>query len=332
MIELIGLSLKTNNPLIYSKIIESDLIEIFLGLFVKYEWNNLLHNQVEKIINQILEGNSDEMKEYLLNKVKLVDFIVENTKDLMFNTARGTMRKGYLGQLFRIANKLLDSKDPIITNYLKDSSNWTEFTETTLKTTNELYRTHLGGRDPRAKHEEEDDSRDIQLDIPKIIFQKFSKFFQNPDRGVKDQPTEKEGDDEAEIEEDEDDEDDDRRDEEKKHESDLLKDLESDDNNKHTLRFGNRENQEENKDEHGDNMEEFDNPAPRGRISFGRKMKHEVEPEEREEPEEPEETNKEEIQWFSEPDPDADERKFLDSNFWKADTWHNVDDILKEMN
>ena len=31
-------------------------------MFEKYEWNNMLHNQVEKIIGIILDSNYDELK------------------------------------------------------------------------------------------------------------------------------------------------------------------------------------------------------------------------------------------------------------------------------
>lgn len=65
--------MKANNKKIYQKIADIGLLETLLvlasfifwlpqGLVVKYEWNNMIHNQVEKVMTLILDGTSDELK------------------------------------------------------------------------------------------------------------------------------------------------------------------------------------------------------------------------------------------------------------------------------
>jgi hypothetical protein len=77
LIELMMIALKTNNKTICDKIIESSLLETLLVnpvgflhsqmLMTKYEWNNLVHNQVEKIINAILDQGNDSLKRAVIN-------------------------------------------------------------------------------------------------------------------------------------------------------------------------------------------------------------------------------------------------------------------------
>ena len=66
MIELISLALKMNKNTIFNAMIESNVLENTLVLFKTYEWNNLLHNQVEKIFNTIIDGENVEIRTHVL--------------------------------------------------------------------------------------------------------------------------------------------------------------------------------------------------------------------------------------------------------------------------
>lgn len=54
-----------NKDAVFEAVIKSDLLETILDLFKSYEWNNMLHNQVEKIIMTILEGNHKGIREFV---------------------------------------------------------------------------------------------------------------------------------------------------------------------------------------------------------------------------------------------------------------------------
>ena len=68
MLELIIIAMKSNNKKIFEKIISTNFAKTLMELFVKYEWNNMLHNQVEKVFNLIIDGNSDDLKNYVSGK------------------------------------------------------------------------------------------------------------------------------------------------------------------------------------------------------------------------------------------------------------------------
>lgn len=45
---------------------ECNLLENILALFAEFEWNNMLHNQVEKIINTILDIPNNMLQTYVM--------------------------------------------------------------------------------------------------------------------------------------------------------------------------------------------------------------------------------------------------------------------------
>lgn len=152
LIELMMIALKTNNKTICDKIIESSLLETLLMLMTKYEWNNLVHNQVEKIINAILDQGNDSLKRALFEKGQLLKFLADAGNDqeqpLPGKHAR-KIRKGYLGQVVRISNKILDSKDPYINLACEKNEIWNEYVKGVLAETNTRNKINFGGRDPR---------------------------------------------------------------------------------------------------------------------------------------------------------------------------------------
>jgi len=126
------------------------------------------------------------------------------------------------------------------------------------------------------------------------------------------------------------DEDDDDKREDEKNDPDILQELENDDSNsKHATRFGH--SHEESNDPHEEKFEDaIEAPAPKGRISFGRK--HAKNGHEEPTPE------KEEIQWFSEPEHQNgqryvsyDENEFIATHFWKQENRFNADDVLNDI-
>jgi len=83
---------------------------------------------------------------------------------MFFSPHERKIVKGYNGQITNFANKLANSKDPIVIKYIEEHENWKDFVETTLDEINKKNETRLGGRDPRQA--EEDDMGDVQLQLP----------------------------------------------------------------------------------------------------------------------------------------------------------------------
>jgi len=173
-LELIIIAMKANNTNIYKKLVECQFLETLLSIFVKHNWNNMLHNQVEKILTHIIEGNCEELKTALYENAKLFDFIVDSSQDSEFSLSgphARKVRKGYLGHLVRLSNKLVESRDPAVLQHTEENEKWKAYTEGLLAETNKRDRVNFGGRDPRAVTPEED----VRLELPSFMH-KFARF------------------------------------------------------------------------------------------------------------------------------------------------------------
>lgn len=64
-----------------------------------------------------------------------------------------------MGQITKIANKVAESRDPLVQEYVENNENWKEFVETQLAEINQRNDIKLGGRDPRGHGD--DDFQDL---------------------------------------------------------------------------------------------------------------------------------------------------------------------------
>lgn len=60
--EIIGSAIKLNNTLVNDKLAETDVYSTLMELMVKFEWNNILHNIIERIFMSTLEGNVSSLR------------------------------------------------------------------------------------------------------------------------------------------------------------------------------------------------------------------------------------------------------------------------------
>jgi len=200
-LELIIIAMKANNTKIYNQLVDCQFLETILNIFVKHNWNNMLHNQVEKILTHIIEGNSEELKVALYEKAKLFDFIVDSSQDSEFPLSGPhgrKVRKGYLGHLVRLSNKLVESRDPAVLKYTEENEKWKAYTEGLLAETNKRDRVNFGGRDPRAVTPEED----VRLELPSFMH-KFARFLNTNTRNQQNQNEEEKKEEDEEEEEEE---------------------------------------------------------------------------------------------------------------------------------
>jgi len=85
-----------------------------MNLMVKHEWNNILHNFIEKIFINSLESDSFKLKNALINESNLLEFLISSTKDIDYVIPSGLkrkIRKGYLGHITKISNSLIKLKE-----------------------------------------------------------------------------------------------------------------------------------------------------------------------------------------------------------------------------
>lgn len=177
-LELLIISMKANNKDIYNKLVEHGFFESLLDLIVRYEWNNMLHSQIEKIITFVIDGNNEDLKLALLEKAGLLDFIIrvyaEDEIPLKGKHER-KVRRGYLGHVVKISNRVLENSDPLVQKHAQNHAGWAEYTKTKLADINTKDKLHLGGKDPRVIPETLANAQG-SLELPSIM-EKFSKFF-----------------------------------------------------------------------------------------------------------------------------------------------------------
>ena len=69
-----------------------------------------------------------------------------------------------MGQVVRLSNKIVESRDDYITNFTENSDAWKEYLNTELAETNKKDKINLGGRDPRGHFQDDDDDDYDNLD------------------------------------------------------------------------------------------------------------------------------------------------------------------------
>lgn len=164
LIELLIIALKANNKSIQAKLAQSGFIETLLELFLRFEFNNMLHNQVEKVIAFVIEGNYEDLRVSLFEKADVLSFIINASNQseyVMAGKHKRKIRKGYMGQIVRLSNKIVESKDEYILAQIEKNPLWKGYVAGQLTEVNQKNQVNLGGRDPRDRFIDDED--DYQL-------------------------------------------------------------------------------------------------------------------------------------------------------------------------
>lgn len=316
LVELIIIAMKANNQKIYDKLFEYGFFEGLLKLFVKYEWNNILHNQVEKVLTIILDSRADDLKARLFEQSKLLSWISDTTgvsEYKMGGKHERKIRKGYMGQLTKLANKIAESKDPAILKFTESDENWKDFTETQLAEINHRNDIKLGGRDPRGPIEEEEPAGEVP-----DMMHKFQQFFNGMGKAQQKDDDE----DEEENEGDEDlnraQEEDDDEDEDDRHENKDTQHVLGHDDGKHIIRIGSGNETQGN-----------------SRLSFGYPKSYDDDEEENEKDTAEQQYEAGRNGYAGLEDIKSEEQvlegDYSPNRYWKREDWHSADDILKEI-
>jgi hypothetical protein len=104
---------------------QSSFFERLLQLIKEYEMNNVLHNEVVKILHYILDLEENHpLITNLFEQGRLINFLYEQTLEdekileRIHNKEKGVCRKGYLGHIVKIGQMIRNSSNPQIINYL----------------------------------------------------------------------------------------------------------------------------------------------------------------------------------------------------------------------
>jgi len=184
LVEFISALFITNKLCIDKELVKTDILNTCLDLFFNYPWNNFLHAIVEIIIQSILEGENESLKMTLVVDAKLIQRIVDASKENDEECAKpkGT-RKGYMGHLTAISHSLINiaTVTPAIEKLLVENPGWEQFVKGELSSIRERENRSLAGYIPSEYGiaEESHDFEDYEDEDSDIMFEHTGSYEQH---------------------------------------------------------------------------------------------------------------------------------------------------------
>jgi len=129
----------------------------------------------------VFECESTEFRGKVLKNSSIADTLIHLAKTPNFEHASSSraIRHGYMALVTKLGNLIQKFKEnPEVSKYLNSLPNqdeWKQFVEGELKRSNETNNKNLGGQQPRSSMDEDDDSKDYEMNMEKIMA-KFSNF------------------------------------------------------------------------------------------------------------------------------------------------------------
>eukprot|EP00282_Hemiselmis_andersenii_P023543 CAMPEP_0172010284 /NCGR_PEP_ID=MMETSP1041-20130122/7652_1 /TAXON_ID=464988 /ORGANISM="Hemiselmis andersenii, Strain CCMP439" /LENGTH=551 /DNA_ID=CAMNT_0012664643 /DNA_START=95 /DNA_END=1747 /DNA_ORIENTATION=+ len=156
--------LKMKNRECEDKMREMGAMPVVMDLFFKYEWHTFLHNLVQRLIEDMLQGGNEDLKRSLFTDGELLDRIISaHARNDEWVKEPKRSRLGYMGQLRNIANTIMahskQDGNEWMSEYISQPA-WGHFLESELDPTNERYeKLQLGSvhNRPNTHQQEEDD-------------------------------------------------------------------------------------------------------------------------------------------------------------------------------
>ncbi|OMJ66962.1 hypothetical protein SteCoe_36012 [Stentor coeruleus] len=145
LLEIIKLLILANNDEINKKIIDLKILDRIQTLVEKNPFCTILHNLYMGIIKNILTTNGS-LSFYILNTMRISDFIVEKATNPLILMKKTKVRIGYIPHLLSIANLMLKLKEQDIrVEYtLENTPGWLEFVKDILEYQNSIENKELG--------------------------------------------------------------------------------------------------------------------------------------------------------------------------------------------
>lgn len=91
----------------------------------KFEWNNFLHIKIQQFFTTVLSVAKPYYRLSLFEKCGLLDHLIDlmQQKDFQMPSSKNAIRRGYIGFLINISNKIIECsiKDTLISAHLNSS-------------------------------------------------------------------------------------------------------------------------------------------------------------------------------------------------------------------
>jgi len=140
--EIINSAIRLDIKEISVEIVKLGVLEVLVDLFFKHQWNSMMHNVFDSVVNNIMSNENTELQKELIGRLqeRLVEAGTQKQED--------QPKPGFTGHLVKIGNQLLkySQTNEEINSLLAKQDKWTEFISDFLVPKNEIEAKNLGGR------------------------------------------------------------------------------------------------------------------------------------------------------------------------------------------
>jgi hypothetical protein len=128
---------------------------------VEYQWNSMLHNNVEAIFSELFKKDSkydDGIRTAVIAEARVADYISTLEVDIKMPISGRYIRSGIVATFFSIANMLNLHTSEYVQAELSSSEKWNEFINTELQISNDNNDQALAGHQSKGNDSDEDSS------------------------------------------------------------------------------------------------------------------------------------------------------------------------------
>ncbi|CAG9318483.1 unnamed protein product [Blepharisma stoltei] len=136
VLEIIATAFDAQSGYITLGLINQEILDLFIEIFFRFEWNSMLHNLFYNTVQSIMNMSSLEAAKYLLNNTKLIEFM--ETAGILAITVSISNRKGLSGYITKIGNLIAKHMSPIIKEIIENNPLWNNFVDSYLKPMNQI--------------------------------------------------------------------------------------------------------------------------------------------------------------------------------------------------
>ncbi|KRX06490.1 hypothetical protein PPERSA_05103 [Pseudocohnilembus persalinus] len=201
IIEVFANLLKCKSVEVQNALQEIQFYKVVFQYMVEYDWNNLLHIQIQKIFENTLETESYDLIKCMFEQVNMVQFLTNGYKENSEGTnpqnqvklkgLSNNVNQGKVGFLNRFGNtivqylekkkeKEVESGNDAIIDYFQNNEEWNNFVNKSLNITLDLENNRkLGGGGPNGKDDQSDDDYNNDSSSIQDIYKKLIDHFSN---------------------------------------------------------------------------------------------------------------------------------------------------------
>lgn len=150
IVDLLASLFRTTEEIAEQAIMKTTVVTRTMQMFLEYPFNNALHGGVTMLLTAFEEG-SEELRRYLMEEAKLIEWLVEAPRTLNNASVEGKtymrlrkenteLRAGYCGHLTQIANRLqrCTETSEYMKTYLENNTVWNEYKARELDARNRI--------------------------------------------------------------------------------------------------------------------------------------------------------------------------------------------------